>query len=97
MHQLNGIDSKFRLVLLAAKRAKQLIRGSRKKVDIKAENPLTIALEELHQGKINFAVIEQEEMTSSERNLNELAEEEAKTIQSDPDETEISTINSIND
>lgn len=67
MQETNGIDSKFRLVLLAAKRAKQLIRGSRKRIDLKAENHLTIALEELQQGKVNFAVIEQEELVPQEK------------------------------
>lgn len=53
MTQLVGVDSKFRLVILAARRAKQLIAGARKRVDIKAENPLTVAMEEFRQGKIN--------------------------------------------
>jgi DNA-directed RNA polymerase subunit omega len=46
--------SKFRLAILAARRAKQLINGARKRVDMKAENPLTIALEEIRQGKIDL-------------------------------------------
>ena len=45
---------KFRLAILAARRAKQLINGSRKRVDIKAENPLTVAHEEINQGKIDL-------------------------------------------
>ncbi len=54
MYQIPNIDSKFRLVLLAAKRAKQIINGDKKRVDIKAENPLTIALEEIIQNKITI-------------------------------------------
>jgi len=50
------IDSKFRLVILAAKRARQLLRGGRKKVDMVAENPLTIALEEIRRGLINYEI-----------------------------------------
>jgi DNA-directed RNA polymerase omega subunit len=53
MTQYEGVDSKFRLVILAARRAKQLIAGARKRVDIKAENPMTVALEEFRQGKVN--------------------------------------------
>jgi DNA-directed RNA polymerase omega subunit len=60
------IDSKFRLSLLAARRAKQLVGGSRKKVDILAENPLTIALEEIRRGKINFEILEDEEYSRLE-------------------------------
>jgi len=53
----NFIDSKFRLVLIAAKRAKQLVKGSKPKVNLKAENPLTIALKEIEEGKIDFKII----------------------------------------
>ncbi len=53
----NFIDSKFRLVLIAAKRAKQLVKGAKPKVDLKAENPLTVALEEINEGKVNFKII----------------------------------------
>lgn len=52
--EYEGIDSKFRLVIFAARRAKQLINGDRKKIDIKAENPLTVAIEELRQNTIDF-------------------------------------------
>ncbi|MFC2155939.1 DNA-directed RNA polymerase subunit omega [Acidobacteriota bacterium] len=55
------IDSKFRLAILAAKRAKQLVSGARKKIEINAENPLTVALEEIRLGKINFQIFEENE------------------------------------
>lgn len=54
-------DSKFRLCILAAKRAKQLVNGAKKKLDIKAENPLTIAIAEIRAGIINFHVLDEEE------------------------------------
>jgi DNA-directed RNA polymerase subunit omega len=57
----NGIDSKFRLAILVARRAKQLIGGARRRVDIKSENPLTVAMEEFKQGKIDFDVLNEEE------------------------------------
>ncbi len=56
------VDSKFRLVLLAAWRAKQIINGSKKKVNLKAENPLTIAMEEIRQGLINFEILTEEKL-----------------------------------
>jgi DNA-directed RNA polymerase subunit omega len=58
---LNGIDSKFRLAILVARRAKQLIGGARKKVEVKSDNPLTVAREEFKQGKIDFDVLNEEE------------------------------------
>jgi DNA-directed RNA polymerase subunit omega len=57
----NGIDSKFRLAILVARRAKQLIGGMRRRVDIKSDNPLTVAMEEFKQGKIDFDVLNEEE------------------------------------
>jgi len=58
---LNGIDSKFRLAILVARRAKQLIGGARRKVDVKSDNTLTVALEEFRQGKIDFDVLNEED------------------------------------
>jgi len=50
------IDSKFRMVILAAKRARQLLQGGRKKIDMNAENPLTIAIEELNRGLVGYEI-----------------------------------------
>ena len=61
MQTLNGIDSKFRLAILVARRAKQLIGGARRKIEIKTDNPLTVAMEEFRQGKIDFNVLNEEE------------------------------------
>jgi DNA-directed RNA polymerase subunit omega len=60
VHNLNGIDSKFRLAILVARRAKQLIGGARRKIEIKTDNPLTVAMEEFRQGKIDFNVLYEE-------------------------------------
>ena len=54
------MDSKYRLIIVAAKRSKQLQRGARPRIDI---DPLKhkstrIALEEVQQGKIGFEIIE---------------------------------------
>jgi DNA-directed RNA polymerase omega subunit len=50
------IDSKYRLIILAAKRSKQLQRGARPRIEIDAtkHKPTRIALEEVIQGKIQF-------------------------------------------
>lgn len=61
MEKLDFIDSKFRLAILAAKRGKQLVAGAKKKVDTHADNPLTIAVEEIFQGKIKFRILEENE------------------------------------
>lgn len=50
------IDSKYRLIILAAKRSKQLQRGARPRIDIDStkHKPTRIALEEVIRGTIQF-------------------------------------------
>jgi DNA-directed RNA polymerase omega subunit len=50
------IDSKYRLIILAAKRSKQLQRGARPRIEIDPtkHKPTRIALEEVIQGTIRF-------------------------------------------
>jgi len=53
------IDSKYRLIILAAKRSKQLQRGARPRIEIDAlkHKPTRIALEEVIQGRVKFHMI----------------------------------------
>ena len=69
VHNLNGIDSKFRLAILVARRAKQLIGGARRKIEIKTDNPLTVAMEEFRQGKIDFDVLYEEQSLFGEAGM----------------------------
>ena len=57
------IDSKYRLIILAAKRSKQLQRGARPRIDIDAlkHKNTRIALEEVMQGRVNFSKTDDEE------------------------------------
>ncbi|HLR05656.1 MAG TPA: DNA-directed RNA polymerase subunit omega [Pyrinomonadaceae bacterium] len=54
--QSQEIDSKYRLIILAAKRSKQLQRGARPRIDIDAvkHKPTRIALEEVIRGAVPF-------------------------------------------
>lgn len=85
MDSLEGIDSRFRHAILAAKRAKQLVGGARKKIDMIAENPLTIAIEEIKQGKINFHILEEEEARKFPLEEVEVAEENKEDNEIDRD------------
>ena len=55
------IDSKYRKILIAAKRSKQLARGARPRVVMPNVKMTRVALEEVEQGKIEFEIIELEE------------------------------------
>ncbi|MEJ7577463.1 MAG: DNA-directed RNA polymerase subunit omega [Pyrinomonadaceae bacterium] len=56
------MDSKYRMIIVAAQRSKQLQRGSRPRVEMDAQrHKLTrIALEEVQRGKVEFEIIEDE-------------------------------------
>ena len=69
MEKLDFIDSKFRLAILAAKRGKQLVAGAKKRVDTNAENPLTIAIEEIYQRKVKFKILEEHELLKDEESV----------------------------
>jgi DNA-directed RNA polymerase omega subunit len=67
LDNLEGIDSQFRLAILAARRAKQLVNGAKPKIEISAENPISIAIEEINRGLINFHILEQTEQEELSR------------------------------
>lgn len=61
-HQNPPIDSKYRLILVAAQRSKQLQRGARPRVemDMQRHKPTRVALEEIQRGVVNFSLLEKE-------------------------------------
>jgi DNA-directed RNA polymerase omega subunit len=62
------VDSKYRLIILAAKRSKQLQRGARPRIEIDPvkHKPTRIALEEVMRGKVNFTIQRPEEQQLEE-------------------------------
>ena len=48
------IDSKYRLVLLAARRSKQLQKGARPRLHSAARKPTRVALEEVERGLVPY-------------------------------------------
>jgi DNA-directed RNA polymerase omega subunit len=49
-----GIDSKFRYVLLVAKRAEQLIQGAQARVKTRHAKPTRVAMEEVEKDQIKW-------------------------------------------
>ena len=49
-----GIDSKFRYVLLVAKRAEQLIQGAQARVKSRHAKPTRVAMEEVEKDQIKW-------------------------------------------
>lgn len=56
------IDSKYRLILVAAQRSKQLQRGARPRVEMDSQRhkPTRIALEEVTRGAVDFETLKNE-------------------------------------
>ena len=56
------LDSKYRLIIVAAQRSKQLQRGARPRVELDPQKhkPTRIALEEVGRGKVKFYFTDQD-------------------------------------
>ncbi len=57
MDAFGNIDSKYRFIILAAKRAKQLLKGAKPKIQGKSKNPIRIAQAEVRSGLIEYEII----------------------------------------
>ena len=62
------IDSKYRMIILAAQRSKQLQRGanSRTDIDIRKTKPTRVALREIAERRVNFSFTDQENAAPAE-------------------------------
>ena len=60
------IDSKYRMIILAAQRSKQLQRGaiSRTDIDLRKHKPTRVAMRELEERRVNFAFTDNDEKDS---------------------------------
>ncbi|HUR82121.1 MAG TPA: DNA-directed RNA polymerase subunit omega [Thermoanaerobaculia bacterium] len=60
-----GVDSKFRYVLLVSKRAEQLIQGAQPKTKPRHAKPTRIAMEEVAQNVVKWQLTAPEEETTA--------------------------------
>jgi DNA-directed RNA polymerase subunit omega len=67
---VTDIDSRYRIVVVSAQRARQVSEGARASVTTRYTKPTTIALQELFEGKLEF-------LTGKEARL---AQKEAKRL-----------------
>lgn len=76
-------DSKFRFILVAAARAKQLLNGAPSKLrpaQARGHKPHTVAIQEVAQELIEFEVLEDDEDDAFEEAAAEEASEEAADV-----------------
>jgi len=55
-HSLNKVSNRYLLVVLAAKRARQINRGAANRVDSRHKKPTSVALEEIAAAKVEYRV-----------------------------------------
>jgi DNA-directed RNA polymerase omega subunit len=56
-----GVDSRFRYVLLVAKRAEQLIQGAQPKLKTRHAKPTRVAMEEIGRDQVKWQLTPPEE------------------------------------
>ena len=57
MKTYGNIDSKFRFVIIASKRAKELLKGAKPRVKSKSKNPIRIAQSEVKMGLVDYEIL----------------------------------------
>ncbi|NKB76139.1 MAG: DNA-directed RNA polymerase subunit omega [Gammaproteobacteria bacterium] len=57
---LEHVDNRFQLVLVATKRARQLILGAEPMVEPDNDKPTVIALREIAEGKVTASILEED-------------------------------------
>lgn len=83
------MDSKFRYVLVAARRAEQLMQGARSYIDSSSSKPSRVAQEEVRMGVVPWRYEEEEKQSLEEATelLSEAAEQ-AAALRSSAEEEE---------
>jgi DNA-directed RNA polymerase subunit omega len=56
MKLIEGFDSNYRYILVAARRARQLQSGARPLVETNTRKPCKVAREEIRAGKIKYSI-----------------------------------------
>lgn len=64
-HALNKVSNRYLLVVLAAKRARQLNRGAQARVDTRHKKPTSTSMEEIAGSKVEYRVKEEGEGTKA--------------------------------
>lgn len=84
---LKNVKNRFELVVLAAKRARQLMRGKDPKVEWDNDKPTVVALREIAAGYTDFDKIEPREDETTDENLQIVSSVNQEIIIFDTDRT----------
>ena len=64
---LKIVDNRFELVILVSKRARQIASGAEVKTKVKEESPVTLAANEIAEGKVEIVEPDEEKEDKIER------------------------------
>jgi DNA-directed RNA polymerase subunit omega len=64
-HAVNKVSNRYLLVVLSAKRARQINRGAAARVESRHKKPTSVALEEIAAAKVEYRVKDESETTKS--------------------------------
>ena len=67
MTDLDQIDSKYRFVIIASKRAKELLKGAKARIKSRAKNPVRIAQQEVEMGLVDFEILKSKDESVSDQ------------------------------
>jgi DNA-directed RNA polymerase subunit K/omega len=89
LKEYKNFDSKFRFVIVASKRAKELLKGAKPRIKGKERNPIRIAQHEVKTGAVEYEIIKskkEEAQEQEERVL--LGEDVASEFEEEQEEPE---------
>lgn len=71
MKTFGNVDSKYRFVIIASKRAKELLKGAKPRIRTKSKNPIRIAQSEVKMGLVDFEILKpkKEELPQQEERV----------------------------
>jgi DNA-directed RNA polymerase subunit K/omega len=71
LKDIGNIDSKYRFVIIASKRAKELLKGAKSRIKSRSKNPIRIAQQEVRMGLVDFEILKSksEDATDQEERI----------------------------
>jgi DNA-directed RNA polymerase subunit K/omega len=57
LKNFGNVDSKYRFVIIASKRAKELLKGAKARIKSRSKNPIRIAQSEVRMGLVDYEIL----------------------------------------
>lgn len=79
---LKKVDNRYTLVMMASKRARQLMNGDKSTVDSKSRKPVSIATQEISENKIGYTRPAPEDLENQDNTENSTTVANDETLES---------------